>query len=214
MAGVNLEWARQQIDACDAAIFDNDGTLVDSMPAHYRAWATATRAHGLTFTEEQFYALAGVPASGVLAALNKEQGRDVPLGPVTEAKAAALKDEMSKIEAVAPVMELARYAKARGKRIAVASGSRRTSVIASLGATGIDAYKFFDAVVTAEDVTHGKPHPETFLLAAQLVGVDASRCIGFEDGELGLQSLRSAGMIDVDVRKMPGYPLPDIMKKT
>lgn len=209
-----VEWARQQIAASDGAIFDNDGTLVDSMPAHYRSWSTAVSQHGLSITEAQFYRMAGKPASAVLGTLNNEQERDVSLDVIKKAKAAAMKDEMKKIKAVAPVIELLQYAKALGKPVAVASGSSRVAVVASLRAVGIDADSYFNAVVTAEDVTHGKPNPEAFLLAASRIGVEASKCVGFEDGDPGLQALSSAHMIGIDVRKFTGYPLPAVLKKT
>jgi HAD superfamily hydrolase (TIGR01509 family) len=64
----------------------------------------------------------------------------------------------------------------------------------------------FDALVTAEDVKRGKPDPETFLLAAQKMGVDPSRCVGMEDADLGIEALVRAGMRAVDVRQHCEYP--------
>jgi HAD superfamily hydrolase (TIGR01509 family) len=58
----------------------------------------------------------------------------------------------------------------------------------------------FQAIVTADDVKHGKPAPDIFLEAARRLGVAPERCYAFEDGELGLQSARAAGMVAIDVR--------------
>ncbi len=131
---------------------------------------------------------------------------------VQAAKSKYLAKEIHSVGAIDVVVQLAHYAKSRGIPVAVASGGRRANVIASLRAIGIEPHEFFGAVVTAEDVQHGKPHPETFLRAARSLGVDPERCIGFEDGDLGLQALRSAGMKAVDVRELPGYPLPPLLK--
>lgn len=67
----------------------------------------------------------------------------------------------------------------------------------------------FDAVVTCEDVKNGKPAPDLYLLAAEKLGVDPTRCTAYEDAELGMQSARAAGMSVVDVRLMKGYPNDD-----
>ena len=64
----------------------------------------------------------------------------------------------------------------------------------------------FDAVVTCEDVKHGKPAPDLYLLAAEKLGVDPKRCTAYEDAELGMQSAKAAGMTVVDVRLLDGYP--------
>lgn len=180
------------------------------MPAHYRAWKAAAEENGLTFEERQFYALAGKPASAVLAVLNEEQGKNVPLEKIRAVKTQKL--ALEKIDPISPVVQLAMYAKEKGKRVAVASGGHRENVYRSLRAIGIKPEEFFHAVVVAEDVTNGKPHPETFLTAAERIGVDPKKCVGFEDGVLGLEALNAAGMTAVDVRELPGYPVPDVLK--
>ena len=65
--------------------------------------------------------------------------------------------------------------------------------------------KYFDAVVTADDVTHHKPEPETFLKCAELMGVKAENCQVLEDGILGMQAAEKAGMYLTDVRPFT-YP--------
>lgn len=60
-------------------------------------------------------------------------------------------------------------------------------------------------MVTAQDVTRGKPHPETYLKAAEALGVAPEHCVGYEDAELGMQSIESAGFLKaIDVTKIPG----------
>ncbi|MEL7087892.1 MAG: HAD-IA family hydrolase [Planctomycetota bacterium] len=84
--------------------------------------------------------------------------------------------------------------------MAVATGSTRTGVTRTLGA--IDLADHFAVVVTADDVTHPKPHPETFLKAAELLGVPPEECLAFEDAAPGLASARAAGMDVIDVNEV------------
>jgi HAD superfamily hydrolase (TIGR01509 family) len=101
------------------------------------------------------------------------------------------------------VIDIAR--KYHGKvPLAVASSGNREHVMASLRDCGI--LHLFDAVVTCEDITNPKPAPDIFLLAAERIGCNPTKCRGFEDADLGMQALWAAGMQAIDVRHTPGYP--------
>ena len=64
-------------------------------------------------------------------------------------------------------------------------------------------------MVTADDVENHKPAPDTFLKAAALIGVPAEECCAYEDTDLGMEAIRAAGMVAVDVRGIPGVlPTP------
>ena len=82
--------------------------------------------------------------------------------------------------------------------IAVASSGMGRVVTKTLTAVGL--LPLFDVIVTADDVTHGKPAPDLFLLAAERLGVAPADCIVYEDGDPGLEAARRAGMRAVDVR--------------
>jgi HAD superfamily hydrolase (TIGR01509 family) len=82
----------------------------------------------------------------------------------------------------------------------VVSGSRRSSVVGSLGALGL--LDKFDTLVCAEDYQHGKPAPDCFLLGAERLGVAPADCLVFEDTDLGIEAATAAGMLSVKV------PLP------
>ena len=88
------------------------------------------------------------------------------------------------------VMEIARAGKAKGLPLAIATGGNRAQVTKSLSAVGL-LHGYFDAIVTANDVTHGKPHPETFLRAAELIGVEPKHCVGCAALRTALHSMRS-----------------------
>jgi HAD superfamily hydrolase (TIGR01509 family) len=84
--------------------------------------------------------------------------------------------------------------------MAVATGGTRALCSKTLATLGL--LQDFQALVTADDVEHGKPAPDIFLEAARRLGVPPSECCAFEDGELGLQSARAAGMLAIDIRPM------------
>ena len=71
-------------------------------------------------------------------------------------------------------------------------------------------FDFFEVVVTCDDVTDGKPHPATFLRAAELLNVDPRLCVGFEDAPMGMEAIRRAGFLQaIDVTQYSWYPHVD-----
>ena len=184
-----------------AFIFDLDGTLADTMPVHFGVWQIIARRHGLTFPEERFYSLGGVPTTKIAAILIAEA--QLALDPVAVAAEkerhyveALARGELS-VRPIAAVIEIARARRSEGP-MAIASGSSRRLVTLTLAALGIA--EWFGAVVAAEDTERHKPEPDVFLEAARRLGVAPARCTVYEDTDLGLESARRAGMVGVDVR--------------
>lgn len=182
-----------------ALIFDLDGTLVDSMPLHWRAWQTLLPRYGLEFSEPRFYSLGGVPSREILRMLAAEQG--VTLDPVKAAleKEQAYHELLSHVNLLPPIVAIARRHFGRVP-MAIASGGTRRTVHRVLEELELKAY--FQAVVTNEDVQRQKPHPDIFLEAARQLGVPPEACRAYEDTDLGLQAIRAAGMEAVDVRPL------------
>jgi beta-phosphoglucomutase-like phosphatase (HAD superfamily) len=87
--------------------------------------------------------------------------------------------------------------------MSVGTGASRKSAEVQLKALGLTDY--FDAIVSADDVTHHKPEPETFLECARLMNVEPKNCQVFEDGDLGIEAAKKAGMITTDVRPHINY---------
>ena len=182
-----------------ALIFDCDGTLADTMPAHHRAWLATLEPLGLSFPEARFYALAGVPTPRIAELLIKEWGAALDPIALAAAKEDAYRRAVVEVQPVAPVVAIARAA--RGQQpMAVASGSHRDLVEATLAAIGVRDW--FPVVVASEDVVHPKPDPEVFLTAAARLGVAPADCTVYEDGDLGIEAARRAGMHWVDVRSL------------
>jgi len=180
-----------------ALIFDCDGTLADTMPGHFAAWVAALRAGGGDITEDRFYQNAGVTSAAIIEALNRDFGYALDIPATVEAKEKMYVEGLHEIVEISAVADIAR-AHAGKIPMAVASGGLRSVVHATLDAIGLRP--LFDAVVTAEDVVHGKPAPDIFLRAAELLGVAPEDCIVYEDGDPGIVAARAAGMRVIDVR--------------
>ncbi|MGB0344819.1 MAG: HAD family hydrolase [Coraliomargarita sp.] len=187
-------------------VFDMDGTLADTMPTHYIAWSESMAAHGIEFTEKRFYQLGGVPAVGVIRILAEEQGVALPEG--VEAIAHAKEERFVELAGeVRPVAEVKAIAEAHRGRIpmAVATGSQVWLAEKILGSLGM--LDWFGAIIGADCVTNPKPAPDTFVLAAERIGVDPARCHAFEDTPMGIAAAKAAGMDVVDVNTLRGRPL-------
>ena len=182
-------------------IFDCDGTLVDSMPLHWRAWDTVCQRHGIEFSEERHYAMGGIPSRKILAMLKEEQGLDFDPDELSHEKEAAYMPLMPQVGLIEPVVAIAREHRGRIP-MAVATGGRTQFIRPLL--ERLDIADWFSALVTSDDVANPKPAPDTYLKAAALLGVPAEECRAFEDTDLGMDSIRAAGMEAVDVRGIPG----------
>jgi HAD superfamily hydrolase (TIGR01509 family) len=175
-------------------IFDCDGTLVDSMPLHFRAWSASFVHNGAPWVwdEDEFYANAGVPDRVTVLELNERYGADLCPDLVHEYKAGWYAKHLHEIQPVPSVAELARRYAAEGKKISVASGSDLSLVVPSLEQAGLG--DLFDILITPAQVKHGKPAPDMFLLAAERMGVAPEDCLVFEDGQAGIDAAVAAGM--------------------
>ncbi len=180
-------------DGFGAVVFDCDGTLVDSMPAHFEAWCEALSLYGAggIFKEDVFLAMGGRPTRDIVVEINDEY--DLKLDP--EAVAFAKREAfLKRLSSVTLIDEVAEFAESlRGKMpLAIASGGSRMVVEKTLKAVGISDW--FDEVVTADDVAEGKPAPDVFIRAAELLGVAPMDCLALDDAPAGIIAARRAGM--------------------
>jgi len=177
-------------------IFDIDGTICDTMPVHYIAWRNVAADYGIDFTTELFQELAGIPALPTCEKLMDMFGKKYDPVEFAERKEAEYERNMDKAGMVEPVVDLIkRY---HGKiPMACGTGGGRRLAWRVLKIAGVD--HCFEHVVCAEDVSNFKPHPETFLKAAALIGIAPENCQVFEDGKLGIEAAKRGGMIATDV---------------
>lgn len=181
-------------------IFDCDGTLADTMPLHYQAWSAAMKHHGAEFPEALFWEMAGIPTVRIIELLNEKHGWTVPVLEAAELKEKLYVELIDKVRVIEPVAEVVRqYA---GKLpMAVATGGTRAIVTKTL--TAVKLLEQFQAIVTADDVRHGKPAPDIFIESARRLAVPPAKCLVFEDADLGVQAANDAGMRVIDIRQ-PG----------
>lgn len=180
------------------AIFDCDGTLADTMPLHYVAWRETLDRRGLLdiFPEDQFYAWGGTPAKEILDRLNLLHGLSLDAVAVAHEKEEDYFRLIPQVQPIPVVLEEVRRLRELCP-VAVASGGARFVVEETLKILGIADW--FGVVTTSDDVVHGKPAPDVFLLAAERLGVLPTACVVYEDAPAGFEAARRAGMRAVDI---------------
>ena len=184
-------------------IFDCDGTLADTMPLHWRAWQVIADKYKLKFPEDRFYSLGGVPSRDILKMLAEEQSVTLDHIAAGHEKENTYLPYLTQVEPIHEVVEIARANEGK-LPMAVASGGTQPIIVQVL--EHLKIRHLFKAVVTSEMVKRQKPAPDIFLEAARLIGVEPKFCRAYEDTDLGLQAIRSAGMEAVDVRVMLKQP--------
>ena len=181
-------------------IFDLDGTLIHSMPVHYRAWDAAMQRAGIgqSLDEDLFYSLGGVPTPLVALKLGEHYGITVDGEEVSHYKEELYLDLINSVELITPVVEFAREI-AKSKPVAIATGGATEVALPALEAVGLR--EVFSIVVTPADVGEGrgKPAPDMFLEAAKHINVPPHECVVFEDAVPGFEAAIAAGMALVKV---------------
>lgn len=183
----------------DAIIFDLDGTLVDSMPAHFVAWCDALsqfKVPKYIFPEDVFYSMGGRPTTDIVAELNGEFGLRLDPHEVALAKREAFLSNLSKIVIIEDVVN---YARAMRGKLPMAIATGGTRIVAEKTLQAVELNDLFDEVITANDVASGKPAPDIFLEAAKRLEVDPTKCLVFEDAPAGMTAAKLAGMEVVSV---------------
>ncbi|TKG96595.1 beta-phosphoglucomutase family hydrolase [Puteibacter caeruleilacunae] len=179
-------------------IFDLDGTIADTMPAHFIAWRNAVEPYGIDFTVELFNKLAGIPLYKTIEKLNEMFNTNMNPQEVGDRKETEFVKTLEQTKPIEPVVEVI---KAYHGKLPMSVGTGGIDRIAwrTLQIVGLD--KYFDILVASDHISNSKPHPETFLKCAEQMGVAPEDCLVFEDGVLGIQAAEAGGMSYVDVTK-------------
>ena len=185
-------------DNYDALIFDMDGTLVDSGQLHEYAWSEMLNKYGIPIDRPLMRSLAGVPTKGTIEILLEKFNltASATLDEMNDFKENLVHEAMHKFVKPTALIDVAK--KYHGKKpMAIGTGAYTQEAKTILKLCGLDQY--ISAVVGADQVQNPKPAPDTFLRCAELLGVDPTKCVVFEDSKLGLQAAASAGMAGIDV---------------
>ncbi len=183
----------------DALIFDCDGTLVDSAPAHLNSIQQALAPLGLTMPPEWYAPRHGLSPDGLLDAYEADFNVSaLAREALWERNNAAYQASIPLIREISLVTDVARQWHGRVP-MAVASNGVLENVEATLRSTNLR--QLFDTIVTAAEVAHGKPAPDVYLEAARRMHVSPTRCIVFEDSNEGLEAAHRAGMKAYDIRE-------------
>lgn len=180
-------------------IFDLDGTLADTMPYHFDGWKKACQKYGADIDNSFLRRHTGSPSWMIANEIIEKSNlnNNVTIEQILKTKIDEFFKVQHLVKPIDPVVDIVK--KYHGKLpMAVGTGGHREAVERTLELTGLR--KYFDIIVTANDVYNFKPHPETFLKCARLMNVEPSYIEVFEDGDLGLEAARMAGMKATDVR--------------
>jgi beta-phosphoglucomutase len=182
-----------------AVLWDMDGTLIDSEQLHWLSWRDTLKNEGVSITYEQFLATFGRRDDAFLPEWLGSGASSKRIVQVAEAKEELYRDLVRR-RGILPLPGVAMWVRRlheEGWLQAIASAAPRPNIDVVLEAFG--AAGFFQGIVSAEDVRHGKPDPEVFLIAASRVGARPERCIVVEDAVAGVQGARFAGMRSIGV---------------
>ena len=181
-----------------ALIFDLDGTIVDTMPAHFEAWQKAGNKLGFELTNKEFYELAGMPATKIASILNDKKGYNLNPQEVEETKADFFIKDINNIKLIDFTMGIIKKYYDEFPMI-IGTGNLKKVAKKTLQELNID--KYFIDIVACDDVSNYKPDPETFIKCSDILGVLPKNCIVFEDGDKGIEAAKRANMKFIDVRE-------------
>jgi HAD superfamily hydrolase (TIGR01509 family) len=187
--------------ALDAVLFDVDGTLVDTNPAHVEAWRRAFAAHGYAVASDRIAREVGQGGDRVVPSI---------LGAATAAREGDLLRQTAVVEFLAlsrarrfpvfpGVRDLFAALRRRGIRTALATSSNPAQLAGLLHSTGLHPAELVDAVITCDDVRITKPAPDTVLAAALKLGLSPAQCAYVGDTPYDAQAARAAGVVPLGV---------------
>lgn len=193
-----------------AVLWDMDGTLVDTEPAWMGAEAALVEEFGGVWTQADALQMIGMPLLPA-ARILQAHGVDLPVETIGERLVASVVAAVGRhLDWQPGALELLREVRAAGVPCALVTMSYRefAEAVLTQGPEGA-----FDVVVTGDEVTHGKPHPEPYLRAAELLGVDITRCVAIEDSPPGVASALASGARTLGVQHIAAVePAPGLSR--
>jgi beta-phosphoglucomutase family hydrolase len=178
----------------EAVIFDMDGTMINNMPYHQKAWKEFCRRKGLELSSEEFKEkISGKKNNQIFEILFKRKLSPEEETELTEEKEQLYRDIYSSdIKEVTGLSQLIHKFKTMGIKLAVATTAPKKN--RDFGLKKLNLSDFFNLILGDEHVENGKPDPEIYLLTAKELNVEPRNCLVFEDTPVGVESAKRAGM--------------------
>ena len=190
---ISINTDKGKINNKKAVIWDMDGIIADTAQYHLKGWQIVFGKRGVNYTEEDYRRNTGKRSDGIIKnILGAEAAQDEIMAIIRE------KDETFRqligqtIRPFPGVLKLITSLKEHGFKIAIASSAPMENI--QLITQGLKIHNRFDAIISGWEVTKGKPDPQTFLLAAEKLGVEAEDCIVIEDAISGVTASKRAGI--------------------
>jgi HAD superfamily hydrolase (TIGR01509 family) len=176
------------------AIFDWDGVIVDSSSHHEESWERLAKENGFTLPEGHFRKGFGMKNEFIIPNILSWSNLPPEIGLLSLRKEELYREILLEwgIRPLPGVIEWLTELRRHEVRCAIGSSTHRLNIQTILTVLGFEDW--FTAIVTAEDVSHGKPDPEVFLTAAGKIGIDPRTCVVFEDAFVGIEAAHRGGM--------------------
>jgi len=181
-----------------AVIFDLDGVLINTGEFHRLSWHDLAREEGFEMTDEFFYRTFGMQNYQIISQLVDKELPRAEIDAMGQRKEEYYRQRIAgQLTLMEGVEELLADLKSKGFRMAIGSSTPRVNLEFMLD--NIKVHGYFEAYVTGEEVSNGKPAPDTFLKAAEKLALPAGRCVVVEDAVQGVQAGKAAGMAVVAI---------------
>lgn len=174
-----------------AILFDFDGVIGDTIDDNFRAWSAAFAAHGIAADRVECCLLEGKKTAELATEVLRRRGGDTSLGAAIGAAKDAHYRAHNSFRFYPGVETLIPTLQQQGFKVGVVSGGMLRRLLTPATEPFLST---FDAIVTGDDCTNGKPDPEPFLRCAEKLGVSPSACLVVENAPLGVQAAKRAGM--------------------
>jgi len=184
-------------------LFDLDGVITDTAEYHYLAWKKIADGLGISIDRQFNEKLKGVSREDSLQLILEHGNREKEFSEVEFNQLAKSKNDnyVEMIQAVSPkdvypgILELLKSLKNAGIKISLASASKNGPFLLKQ----MKLTNYFDGIADPASVSAGKPAPDIFVLAAQMVGLTPEKCIGIEDAKAGITAIKASGALPIGV---------------
>ncbi len=187
-----------------AVIWDLDGVILDSADEHRRAWHRLAKEEGIPYTDEQFWATFGKRNDAIMPTLFGDVTPEYSRA-LAERKEAYFREYVRDVAHALPgAIELMSALHEAGYQQALGTSTPIANIYLISGVLGLQ--RFLSVFVSGETVPHGKPAPDIFLKAAELLQVEPHHCLVIEDAVAGIQAAHAGGMYALAVAGQRDLP--------